>query len=253
MFHLNKQLYRRMAFCVLIVSLLLASCQFYPANGSDMTRTQDIGEEPPTCFTCTSTDTPEAIISTEIAQTEIPSGILVGPASYPTPGGEIVEWHQLVIQNLFADVSFRVYNGNLPGNTNGQSWNISFFYPSTWFSDMQQGSMNLFVQNIPLLQGSAPAEFIKFEITRLQSPPTVEPGNQLDLRHLTTVRVSGEPGILYVNEIQPDQARVVILYWQHEGGWLAATGYITLSTANKTAMDRYTAIIFAIISTINFS
>lgn len=253
MFHKFKRLYRRMAFCVLIASLLLASCQFYPAHGSDLTRTQDIGEKPPTCFTCTYINTPEAIVSAEPTRTEIPSGILVGPASYPTPGSEIVEWHQLVIQNLFADVSFHVYNGSLTGNTNGQSWNISFFYPSTWFSDMQQGSMNLFVQNIPLQQGLAPAEFIKFEITRLHSPPTVEPGNQLDLRELTTVSVSGEPGILFVNEIQPDQARVVILYWQHEGSWLVATGYITLSTVSKTAMDRYTAIIFAIISTISFT
>lgn len=252
MFHLNIRLFRRMAFLLLVPFLLLASCQFFPANGVDITETQDVGEEPPTCLACTYTSTPEPITITEPIRTEIPSGILEGPASYPTPGNEVVEWHQLVIQNLFADVSFHVYNGSLPGNTNGQSWNISFFYPSTWFSDVQDGSMNLFVQNIPLQQGSASGEFIKFEITRLQSPPMIEPGNQLDLRELTTVRVSGEPGVLVVKDVQPDQARIVILYWQHEGGWLAATGYITLSTASKTAMDRYTAIIFAIISTITF-
>ena len=239
---------------IVVQFLLLATnaCQIVDPIKYDHVPTQDVGEEPPTLFP-TSTPVPPTPISTatQIDANE-PKTMLVGPAPYPSPGGKVLPWEQLVNQSMVADLNWKTYRGELRGIDKSSRWVFSFVYPSEWYSDTKSSLIQGFVQNIPETQGPAHSEFVKFEIVRLTDPPLIEEGHILNPKDLITVKMAGEPGVLYSITQQADQVRQIMVIFQHEGGWLVATGYITLSTADASELDRFSTIIFNILSSFTF-
>ena len=61
------------------------------------------------------------------------------------------------------------------------------------------------------------------------------------------------PGILVSVTHQPDQAIQHMVLFQHDGVWLAATGYINLLVTDAAMLDRYSAVIFYIMSSFDIA
>jgi cytidine deaminase len=232
---------------------LLAACQVFPSVTKGPVPTQDVGEEPPTRLLSptpsllTPISTPTRIIDFE------PGKMLVGPAPYPTPASMVTPWKQLIDPGLIADLTWEIYRGEMLGKDKGLRWIYSFLYPAGWFFDPKASLIQSFVQNIPLTQVPAASKFVKFEIVRLTAPPMIEEGHAVDPNDLMTVEVAGERGILFSAIQQAGQMRQITVFFQHFGGWLAATGYINLSTADLTQLDRFSAIVFYMLSSFTFS
>jgi hypothetical protein len=238
---------------IIVLAITLVACQVFDPIKQDQVPTQDVGEEPPTLFPTPTSDSPTPIsIPTQIDDTE-PKTMLVGPAPYPSPGGKVIPWEQLINQSMVADLKWEIYRGELRGIDKSSRWVFSFVYPSGWYSDTKSSIIQGFVQNMPMTQGPAPSEFVKFEIVRLSEPPMIEEGHTLNPDDLITVEMAGEPGLLCSVTQQPNQARQDMVFFQHEDAWLVATGYIALPFANSTALNQFTAIIFSILSSFTFA
>ncbi len=238
---------------ILILSLLLSACQAFPSVTKGPVPTQDVGEEPPTRLS-SPTPGPSIPIPTLTQMTDIqPGRILLGPAPYPTPAEIPTRWKQLADQRLIADLTWLTFQGELFGKDKGSRWIYSFLYPAGWYADTKTSLIQGFVQNVPLTQEPAALEFVKFEIVRLTAAPMIEEGHALDPGDLMTVEVAGERGILFSVTQQPGQMRQITVIFQHFGGWLAATGYINLSTVDPAELERFSAIIFHILSSFTFS
>ena len=221
----------------LILLLLSVACQAVPiADGQ--APTLDVGEEPPSQL-------PTA--------THPSQSLIVGPALYPTPSPNITPWEQLVDWSSTQGTNWETYQGNLSMKQTGSNWSYWLLYPTGWYESPNPGMTQGFVQNIPLTQGQAPAEFVKFEIVLLEAPPMIANGQTLDLADLTTVEMAGGPGILVSVTHQPDQAIQHMVLFQHDGVWLAATGYINLLVTDAAMLDRYSAVIFYIMSSFDIA
>jgi len=179
--------------------------------------------------------------------------MLVGPAPYPTPDAKPVPWEQLINRELLADLNWDAYRGEVIGNDKNSQWAYSYNYPTGWYADVRSSLIQGFVQNIPMTQGPAQSDFVKFEIMRLTDPPMIEEGRALNPKDLITVTIAGETGIMYSVTQQANQMRQIMVAFQHEGGWMVATGYITLSVADAMALNRYSAIIYEILSSFTFA
>ena len=253
MFTYPRKSHLQLVVLIIMIAISTVACQVFDPIKKDQVPTQDVGEEPPTLFATSTPDSPTPIsIPTQIDDTD-PKTMLVGPAPYPSPSGKVVPWDQLIDQSLRADLNWETYRGELRGIDKSSKWVFSFVYPSGWYSDTKSSLIQGFVQNIPMTQGPAPSEFVKFEIVRLSDPPMIEEGHTINPDDLITVEMAGEPGILYMLTQQPDQARQAMVFFQHEGAWLVATGYIALPFANSATLDQFTAIIFSILSSFSFA
>lgn len=244
-----------LAYSALIPILFIfhSACQVVPSAAEEPIPTRDVGEEPPTRL---SSPTPDlaAPISTFTQVVEIePGKMLIGPGPYPTPGAKITPWDQLIDRSLVADLKWETFRGELSGKAKDSHWVYSFLYPTGWYVDSKPSLIQAFVQNIPLMERPIQLDFVKFEIVRLSSAPMIEEGRAIDPNDLVPVEVAGEPGILYRVTQQPGQICQITAIFQHDGGWLVATGYITLPAANPAALERYSAIIFKILSSFTFS
>jgi hypothetical protein len=232
----RKICYPYLTMC-LILLLLSVACQAAPiADGQ--APTLDVGEEPPSQL-------PTA--------THPSQSLIVGPALYPTPLPNIIPWEQLGDWSSTQDTNWQTYQGDLSVKQTGSNWCYWFLYPTGWYESPNPGITQGFVQNIPLTQRPAPAEFIKFEIVLLEAPPMVADGQTLDLDDLTTVEMAGGPGILVSVTHQPDQAIQHVVFFQHDGVWLAATVYINLPVTDAAMLDRYSAVIFYIMSSFDIA
>ncbi len=253
MFIYRGKSHLKMGVLIIMIAISMVACQVFDPNKKDQVLTQDVGEEPPTLFPSSTPDSPTSIsIPTQIDDSE-PVTMLVGPAPYPSPGVKVVPWEQLIYQSLFAGLNWETYRGELVGIDKSSKWVFSFVYPSGWYSDTQSSLIQGFVQNLPVMQGPASSEFVKFEIVRLTDPPLIEVGHTLNPNDLITVEIAGEPGLLYSVIQQPDQAWQAMVFFQHEGAWLAATGYIALPFANSAALNQFLAVIFIIMSSFTFA
>jgi len=236
-----------------ILFIFHSACQVVPSATEEPIPTRDVGEEPPTRL---SSPTPDlaAPISTFTRVVDIePGKLLIGPGPYPTPGPKITPWNQLIDRSLVADLKWETYRGELLGKVKDSHWIYSFTYPDGWHVDSKPSLIQGFVQNIPLMERPTRLDFVKFEIVRLSSTPMIEEGRAIDPNDLIPVEVAGEPGILYRVTQQPGQMCQITAFFQHDGGWLAATGYITLPAADPAALERYSAIIFKILSSFTLS
>ena len=238
---------------ILTLSLLLAACQAFPSYTKGPAPTQDVGEEPPTRLS-SPTPGPSIPIPTLTPMIDIqPGRMLSGPAPYPTPAEIPTPWRQLLDQGLIADLTRETFQGELLVKDKGSYWIYSFLYPAGWYADTKASLIQGFVQNIPLTQEPAATEFVKFEIVRLTAAPMIGEGHALDPNDLMTVEVAGERGVLFSVTQQPGQMRQITVIFQHLGGWLAATGYIHLPAAEPAELERFSAIIFHILSSFTFS
>ncbi len=236
----------------LIPLFLLAACQVFPSVTEGPVPTQDVGEEPPTRLLGPTPD-PSTPISTLTRIIDVePGKMLVEPAPYPTPASMVTPWKQLIDPGSIADLTWEIYQGEMLGKDKGTRWMYSFLYPAGWFVDPKATLIQSFVQNIPLAQGPT-SKFVKFEIVRLTAAPMIEEGRAVDPNDLMTVEVAGERGILISVTQQPGQIRQITVVFQHLGGWLAATGYINLSTTDLAELDRFSSIVFYMLSSFMFS
>ncbi len=237
---------------LIIPAVFLAACQGINPVQNDPPPTQDVGEEPPAQIPTQLQNLPTpTAMSTQSATTQPPAW-LIGPTPYPTPGGQVSALEELVDPVLVTDIVWEIYQGEFRMNDAAETWIFSFKYPSGWYIDPKADYIQVFVQNNPVTQDAELSESVKFEIVCLSAPPMLEEGLALDPNELITVEIAGESTILLSTTQQLDQRRQIKAIMQHGAGWLVATGDILLPTVDKTTMDKYSAIIYTILSTFRF-
>jgi hypothetical protein len=253
MFIYLRKYHPQAALLILMLAISLVACQVFDPIKNEQVPTQDVGEELPTLLSTPTLD-PSTPISTptqvDVQESQI---MLVGPVPYPSPDSTMIPWEQLINLDLITDLKWETYQGELRGTEKSSKWGFSFSYPSGWYADTNSSLIQGFVQNIPMTQGPAQSDFIKFEIMRLTDPPMIEEERALNPKDLITVKMAGEPGVLYSVTQQVDQVRQIMVIFQHDGGWLAATGYITLLTADAAMLERYSAVILNMLSSFTFA
>jgi len=200
-----------------------------------------------------STLTPAPLIPTSTVTQIEHATLLLGPAPYPTPGGIVVPWEQLIKLELIGDIEWANYQGELRGNGIGGLWPFSFEFPIGWYVDPKSDFMQQYIQNIPMTQDPEQYQFLKFEIVRLSNAPMIEEGHAVNPKELITVKMAGEPAVLHSVTQQKDQKRQINVILHHEGGWLIATGYIALPKADEANLDKSSAIIYTILSSFRFT
>lgn len=223
----------------------------YSTPVMDVQPTQDVGEEPPTFdLVDDSISTPAYLIPTPDPGATATVAPVALPVAYPTPGDQPISWAVLIDQNLIESIQWDTYRGTFQGSDKSRLWSYSFHYPSDFYASNQGGLNQGYVQNHPPSQGqSVKGAFIKFEVVTLREPPMIGDGGAINPQDFQTVIIAGQLGVVQVDTRLPDQNRLVSAVFSYAGGWVAAAGYINLSLVDPASLEKWTQVMFQILST----
>ena len=179
-------------------------------------------------------------------------GVLVGPMPFPTPHTEVVSWEELVDQQAIADLEWQEYSGPIQGQKTGLMWSFAFQYPATWVFVPDPSPTRVSVQVVPSTPGEIREDFVRFEMSWLEESPVIPQGQVLDPDEILTVMISGSPAIMQSATDLPGMGRSIMAFVERDGVWYALHGTVALPKEDYEKLEKYTDILYSMISSVTF-
>ncbi|HAF61584.1 MAG TPA: hypothetical protein DCK95_04585 [Anaerolineaceae bacterium] len=156
---------------------------------------------------------------------------------------DFVSWESLIDYNLLKDIDWAVYSEVIIAGRLG--WRrYAVPVPTTWAINPESGENGLVVTNdYPIMENTDSIELVRFDFRALGDFVLQTPAGKE-----RKVRITGEPGVLWTNIVEPDRYHEYVLLFEHDGVNYAIWGTIKLPATDSVAMEKFQAMLFYVMS-----
>jgi hypothetical protein len=189
--------------------------------------------------------TPEIKIQTPTVHPDTIPTPSIAPTSPTMSGSDFISWDSLINYDLLKDVDWSVYSANLYNPPSGFR-RYALAVPTAMGTGTQNEGNELYIRNYdPVTDYSARLDrvTIVFQCI-LNEVVTTQKGKE------QKVWITGEPGSLWTNIVEPDKHQEYLLLFEHDGANYTFFGPIDLPSADSDIMGKYQTLIFYVMSSL---